>query len=177
MVPPAALLFGILPRFNRPLSLAAALLPMVALSLMQASVVIQASWSAPDRLVISDYLIARTKPGDAVWVDDWPRLILETGLRPATRLPSTFLFANYDTAGSDYSRMIVADLERTKPAFMVLPASVEQYLAWQTRIVELSNRPVRRANYIIGWHRIEQYTLDHYVKESVVGNDAVYRRE
>jgi hypothetical protein len=41
---------------------------------------------------------------------------------------------------------------------------------------ELAYRPVRKQNYIIGWHRIEQYTLDHYAKETMVGNNAVYHR-
>jgi hypothetical protein len=176
MIPPAALLFGILPRFNRPASLAAALLPIIALSLMQASVVIRAAWTGPDRLAVSDYLSAHAKPGDAVWKDDWPRLVLETGLRPASRLPFTFLFANYDNAGLDYSAMIIADLQRTKPAYVILPTPLDPWLRWQTNIVELNSRPVRRANYITGWRRIEQYTQEHYVKESTVGTDAVYRR-
>ncbi len=178
MIPPAALLFGILPRFNRPASLAAALLPIVLLSCMQASVVIRATWPGQNRLAISDYLISHAKPGDAVWIDDWPRLILETGLRPAARLPFTFLFTNYDNAGLDYSAMIVADLDRTRPAYIILPAHLDEWTQTQIKyIVELNSRPVRRANYITGWHRIEQYTLEHYVKESIVGSNVVYRRK
>ena len=177
MIPPAALLFGILPRFNRPVPLASALLPIIILSFMQAQIVIRASWQSQDRLAVSDYLATRAKPGDAVWMDDWPRLVLETQLRPATRLPFTFLFTNYDTAGLDYSATIIQDFERTKPAFIVLPNQLDDWVQMQIKyIVELNSRPVRRANYIIGWHRIQRYTLDHYVKESIVGGDAVYRR-
>jgi hypothetical protein len=144
---------------------------------MQASVVIRATWPGRDRMAVSDYLITHAKPGDAVWMDDWPRLILETHLRPATRLPFTFLFTNYDDAWLDYSAMIIADLQKTKPQYIILPTHTDEYVATQIKyIVELNSRPLRRANYVTGWNRIEQYTLDHYEKESAVGNDTVYRR-
>jgi hypothetical protein len=43
-------------------------------------------------------------------------------------------------------------------------------------VAELIRRPLRRQNYAAGWHRIEQYTLAHYTKESMVGSETVYRR-
>jgi hypothetical protein len=177
MVPPAALLFGILPRQCRPGQLAAALVPIALLSISQAGGLIAGTPPGDARLPISAYLAAHAKPGDAVWMDAWPRLVLETGLRPASRVPFTFLFCNYDRAGLDYSAMILADFEKTHPAYIIIPVPLDHRLQCQIDFIrELSCRPERRASYLAGWHRIQQYALDHCVKEAMVGNDAVYRR-
>jgi hypothetical protein len=175
VVPPAALLFGLLPRPARPWPLLAALGPAAALSFCYALHVIAAP--GEDRLPVGRYLQARAAAGDRVWADDWPRLMLETGLRPGSRQALTFLFANDDaTAGAD-SAQIVADLDDRRPAFIVLPADLPKWLHRQTTgIVELAQHPTRAAAYTAGWRRIERYTLAHYLREAVVGDEAVYRR-
>jgi hypothetical protein len=177
MVPPAALLFGMLPRLNRPVSLAGALVPIAVLSIAAAANLIVTTGPGEARLPLSDYLQSHAKPGDAVWTDAWPRVVLETGLAPGTRLPNTFLFTNYDNAGLDYSAGMLADFERVKPAYIILPTSLDRQLGYQIDFIpELNHRPIRRANYLAGWHHIEQYTLEHYDRETTVGNDAVYHR-
>jgi hypothetical protein len=177
MIPPAALLFGSLPRLNRAASLAGALVPMVLLNFYQASTILAGTQPPTPRMAVSDYLLAHANPGDAVWMDAWPRLVLETGLRPASRLPFAFLFTNYDNAGLDYSRLMIEDFERTKPAYLILPVPLDRRLQAQIDFIpELTDRPVRRANYIAGWHRIQQYAQLHYTKVALVGNDAIYRR-
>ena len=177
MVPPAALLFGMLPRLNRAQILAGALMPIALLSIVQAANLIATTPPAEARLLVSDYLVDHTKPGDAVWMDAWPRLILETNLRPASRLPFTFLFTNYDTAGLDYSAGIIADFERNRPAYIILPLPLDTRLQYQIDFIpELNRLSVRRASYLTGWHRIQQYTLANYDRETVIGNDAIYHR-
>jgi hypothetical protein len=177
MVPPAALLFGFIPRINRPTSLAAALLPIALLSIHQACGVISTTPAGQSPMPISRYLIDHTKPTDAVWMDAWPRLVLETGRQPASRLPFTFLFTNYDSAGLDYSAGVIADFERTKPMYIVLPVPLDKRMQYQIDFIpELNRRPMRQANYIAGWRRIDAYTLSHYTKETMIGNDAIYRR-
>jgi hypothetical protein len=177
MVPPAALLFGLLPRPNRAGILIGSLAPIALLSIIQAANLIATTKPGEDRLLLSDYLSAHAKPGDAVWMDAWPRIILETGLRPGARLPFTFLFTNYDEAGLDYSAGMIADFERIKPAYIILPVPLDRRLQYQIDFIpELNRRPLRQQNYIAGWHRIERYTLAHYTKETLVGNDAVYHR-
>jgi hypothetical protein len=178
MVPPAALLFGMLPRLNRPAVLAASLIPIALLSIYQACNLIATTKPGEDRLPLSDYLSAHAKPGDAVWMDAWPRIVLETGLRPGSRLPFTFLFTNHDTAGLDYSAGMIEDFERIKPAYIILPMPLDRRLQYQIDFIpELNRRPLRRASYLAGWHCIEQYTHNHYEREAIVGNDAVYKRK
>ncbi len=177
MVPPAALLFGLIPRLNRPGMLAAALLPIALLSTRQAFNLIATTRPGESPMPVSQYLITHAKPGDAVWMDAWPRVVLETGLTPASRLPFTFLFTNYDQAGIDYSAGIIADFERIKPAYVVLPVPLERRMQNQIDFIpELNRMPVRQANYVAGWRRIERYTLGHYTKETMIGNDAIYHR-
>ena len=178
MVPPAALLFGMLPRQNRPSALAAALLPIAMLSIFQARTFIANTPPGANRLALSDYLANHTKSTDTVWADGWPRLMLETGLHPGARLPFTFLFANYDTAGLDYSATMIADFDRLQPAYIALPMPLAPRLKHQVdAILELNRNPTRAANYLAGWSRIEQYTLDHYTLETVVDQQSVYRRK
>ncbi len=175
IVPPAALLFGLMPRPTRPLPLLAALGPAAALSLICAAAVVATPTDA--RLPVGRYLSARAAAGDRVWADDYPRLMLETDLRPGSRQALTFLFANDGaTAGAD-SAQLVADLAARRPAFVVLPADLPAWLHRQTNgIVELSANPGRAAAYAAGWRRVERYTLAHYRREATVGDAAVYRR-
>jgi hypothetical protein len=177
MIPPAALLFGSLPRLNRAASLASALVPMVLLNFYQTATFLSGTPPPTPRMAVSDYLLTHASPGDAVWMDAWPRLVLETGLRPASRLPFSFLFTNYDNAGLDYSDLIIRDFESSKPKYVILPVPLDRRLQAQVgAIPELECRPIRRANYIAGWHRIEEYTLSHYTRAAMIGNDAIYIR-
>jgi hypothetical protein len=176
MVPPLALLFGALPRRDRLLPLAAALLPIAFFSLWQAGVTLQLSAAAPARLALGDYLHSRTLPGDYVWSDDVPRLLLETGLRSATRHPLTFLFANWDTAPLEYSRSMLADFRAHRPVYLILPADMDRYLDHQVHnIAELAHFPQRARNYRTAWRRIESYARAHYRLEAHLGEQAIWR--
>jgi hypothetical protein len=177
IVPPAALLFGMIPRAARPITLAQALVPMVLLSVYSAGDVVAITYSGEGQLPATRYLAAQAKPNDAVWIDCWPRLALETNLRPGARLPFTFLFANYDDAGLDYAAGIIDDFERIKPAYVFLPVPLDKRVQYQLDFVaELMRRPVRRQNYAEGWHRIAAYVQAHYTRQAMVGAEAVYRR-
>jgi hypothetical protein len=168
----------LLPRPARPISLAGALLPMILISVYAAGDVIAITYTGQDSLPATQYLATHARPGDAVWTDSWPRLMLETNLRPGARLAFTFLFANYDTAGLDYSRQMIGDFERIKPKYIFLPVPMDQRIQYQLDfIAELMRRPVRRTNYAAGWHLIQQYTLEHYDREAIVGGEVAYRRK
>jgi Dolichyl-phosphate-mannose-protein mannosyltransferase len=177
IVPPAALIFGLFPRPSRPIPLAAALLPVALLSVYAAGDVIAFSYTGQPVLPATEYLAVHANSGDAVWEDLWPRLMLESGLRPGSRYPATFLFANYDTAGVDYAQQIIGDFERIKPKYIFLPIQVDRVVRAQVNFLpELMFRPNRAANYAAGWHMIQNYTLAHYDREAIVGSEVAYRR-
>ncbi len=177
IVPPAALVFGLFPRPSRPIPLAAALLPVMLLSVYAAGDVIAFSYTGQPVLPATEYLAVHANSGDAVWEDLWPRLMLESGLRPGSRWPATFLFANYDTAGVDYARQIISDFERIKPKYIFLPIQLDRVVKGQVNFLpELMYRPTRAANYAAGWHMIQNYTLAHYDREAIVGSEVAYRR-
>jgi hypothetical protein len=157
--------------------MAAALIPMILFSVYGSSLLIQYEYRGVYRLDVSDYLATRTQPTDAVWRDDTARLLLETGLRPGSRYPLTFLFANYDQAPLEYGATILADFARTQPKYIMLPAEFDRVMAHQGHeILELNRFPVRRENYFKAWHNIRDYVLSHYVWETRLGSDDVYRR-
>ena len=177
VIAPAALVFGFFPRLARPIPLAIALLPLTLLSVYAAGEVISIGYAGRLRLPVSDYLTLHAKPGDAVWIDDWPRLVIETDLRPGSHYPLTYLFTNYDNAGLDYADGIVGDFERVKPVYICLPQSVEARVRRQQEVIEeLIYNPIRRRNFAEGWRRIQQYTVEHYQPEAVVGGSVVYHR-
>jgi hypothetical protein len=177
LIPPLALLYGMLPRRDRLAPMAAALIPMALFSIYGSSLLIQYEYRGVYRLDVSDYLATRTQPTDAVWRDDTARLLLETGLRPGSRYPLTFLFANYDKAPLEYGATILADFARTQPKYIMLPAEFERVMAHQGHeILELNRFPVRRENYFKAWHEIRAYVLAHYVWETRLDADDVYRR-
>lgn len=177
LLPPVALLFGFVPRACRPIPLAAALLPMMLVSAYAAGDVITMTYTARDRLPVSGYLAAHANPDDAVWMNFWPRLLLETDLRPGSRYPFTFLFTNYDRAGLDYAAGILQDFQRVKPAYIILPVKLEQEIYDHVNfIAELKRSPLRAKNYTIGWHEIRDYTLNHYDCVAIVHGQAVYHR-
>lgn len=177
VIPPAALCFGLFPRVARPQALAAALVPMALLSIYAAGDVVALTYTGKTQLAATEYLATRVKSGDAVWTDAWPRLALETNLRPGGRLPFTFLFSNYDNAGLDYSADLLADFERIKPAYILLPEPLDRRVQYQLDfIAELMRIPARRRNYAEGWRRIHDYTVAHYKREATVGGEGLYHR-
>jgi hypothetical protein len=177
LVPPVTLLFAMLPRRVRAAPLAASLVPTALFSIYGASLVFEICYTGRTKLDVSEYVAAHAKPTDAVWKDDAARLWLETGCRPASAFPMTFLFANYDEAPIEYVTRILADFERTRPTYVVLPAQRQRWVNHQCRyILELSRFPVRRANFECAWQRIFAYVDANYQCETRIGNDAVYRK-
>ncbi len=177
IMPPAALLFGMLPRRASLTPLAAGLLPIVALSVVGSLMVLH--YRDPHRPLSapSKYLLAHALPGDAVWQDEMMRVLIETDLRPASRVPMAFLFVNHDDAPLEYSRIILEDFQRTRPQYIILRTRLDERIAYLCqRIAELEAAPKRRENFVTAWQRIERYVNDHYFPEAVVGPETIYRR-
>lgn len=174
---PAALIFASFQRRLRIMPLAAAVLPAAVLTLASARQVWIACYPPTYRLTASDYLVAHTQPGDSVWQDSMPRLLLETGLKPGARIPLTFLFFNYDSAPLEYCDVMLRDFDDRKPRYILLPEDLEAKLRYESqRAPEMQRRPVRAENYRIAWRRIEAYVKQHYSPETTIDHELVYRR-
>jgi hypothetical protein len=177
MVPPLTLLFAMLPRTVRVKPLAMALAPTAIFSIYGASLVVEICYTGQSKTAAGAYVMSHTRPGDAIWKDDAAKLWLETGCRPASRFPMTFLFANYDEAANEYLPQILSDFDRTRPKYIVLPAQRQRMVKHQTdHIIELARFPRRRANFEHAWQQIFDYVDQRYVLETRIGNDAIFRR-
>ncbi len=177
LAPPLTLVFAMIPRKLRAKSLAAALLPTALFSIYGGSLVLEICYTGKTRNEVSEYIAKRTEPSDVVWKDDAARLWLETGCRPATRFPMTFLFANYDDAPIEYVAQMLSDFQSTNPKYIVLPAQRQRWVAHQCKyILELSREPVRRENFEHAWNAIFAFVDRDYELEARIDQDAVYRR-
>jgi hypothetical protein len=172
---PAALLFGMIPRRNDPVRLTAALAPVMILSLIGSMEVLK--HPQPTVLPVSRYLLERALPGDRVWQDSMPRLLLETGLRPGARYPIMFIFGNHDTAALEYTPLLLGDFEQRRPHYIILPTDVEAKLRVETsQCLHLMRSPVRAENFRHAWRQIEQYVKDRYTPEAQIGQETIWRR-
>ncbi len=178
LIPPVALLFGLIPRRARATSLAAGLGPVLALSVLGACRV--TNWDHPGRQVhpVSQYLLSHANPTDAIWREDGARILLETNLHSGSRYPLTFLFTNYDQAPLDYGRTILSDFHRTQPKYIILFTNFESWIHHQCDYyTELRRRPVRRENYLQAWRAIRAYVDENYVEEATVSDETIFRRK
>ena len=172
---PASLLFGMIPRPNQPIRLLAAMAPVMILSLIGSVEVL--NHPQPAVLPVSRYLLARALPGDRVWQDSMPRLLLETGLRPGARYPIMFLFGNHDTAALEYTPVLLHDLEQRRPRYIILPTDVEAKLRVETtQCLHLLRSPARAENFRHAWRQVQNYVRDHYTPEAEIGQETVWRR-
>ncbi len=174
---PATLVYAMWPRRDRVASLAAALVPLAFASIIASGEIMAFYWNTPSRSPVSDYLLARTAPNDAVWSDSVPRILLETNLKPGARIPLTFLFLNYDTAPLEYSEIMLRDFEDRRPKYVIMPLDLKDKLRDETsRAPELLNRPQRRQNYVKAWQRIDRYVRNNYRLEKTLDAQLIYRR-
>ena len=172
---PAALVYGLLPRKDRVFSVAAALGPAMVLAILTTASALPAAMAEPQVLPESLYLCQHARPGDAVWQDGMPRLLLETGLRPGARYFSTFIWVNSDTAAPQFSQLLLDDLARNRPRWVLLPHDLETELAVHSAgIAELAAFPARCANYVKAWHHVQDFVRSRYHLQARVADQDVY---
>jgi hypothetical protein len=175
---PASLLFGLIPRKSRAISIAAALLAPAIFSVVGA---VQVLADAPNSMLATageDYLASHAQPGDAVWMDGMMRLLLRTDLSPGSRYPMTFLWVNDDDAPLRYCREMLADFNQIRPKYIVMPTKFDRYaVALSERIKELGLRPQRKANFIHAFYMLHDYVLKNYHAEANPDDwETIYRR-
>jgi hypothetical protein len=177
LVPPAALIFGMIPRRERLVPLVAGFAPILLLSTLGAVRVIDEFGGSPKRLPASDYLIAHTTPTDRIWADSYARLLLETNLRPGSRVPLAYLFFNSDDAPQHLSGIMLHDFDIRRPKYVLLPQDLEAWL--DDKDHKASAEPgyaVRRANYRKAWRSILNYVQSRYTPEIAIDGEMLYRR-
>jgi hypothetical protein len=177
LAPPAALLYGMIPRRPRLASALAGLLPILLLSTLGAVDVVRKYDASPARLAASDYLIAHTHAGDFVWQDSFGRLLLETNLQPGSRVPLSYLFFNSDDAPQHYAGIMLNDFEHRRPRYILLPQDLDAWVDQQDRSVAREpGYERRRANYRLAWQSIFNYVTSHYAAETNIDGETLYRR-
>jgi hypothetical protein len=177
LAPPAALIYGMMPRRRRLAPVFAGLLPIVVLSAFGAARVIQVFYPSPSRLRASDYLIAHTQPGDSLWQDSFGRLLLETNLQPGARVPLSYLFLNGDDAPQHYSAIMLNDFAHRRPRYILLPQDLDAWLEIQDRsVATVPGYEQRRINYRRAWKSIFDYVQARYLPETTIDGETLYRR-
>ncbi|HQY87185.1 MAG TPA: glycosyltransferase family 39 protein [Tepidisphaeraceae bacterium] len=175
MFAPAALLVALLPRMlSAKVILVAWILPL-ALSFDQTRALYEQK--PDDRHALSDYLERHAHSNDRVWIDGYARLLIETNLKPGSRLPLTFLFINDDTAPLRYTKLLLNDLETNRTRYVVLPANFERNVKHHIEHNrELAAFETRRENYVKAWDQLEQRIRTDYLFETRIDGLDVYIR-
>ncbi|MBC7784821.1 MAG: glycosyltransferase family 39 protein [Burkholderiales bacterium] len=174
---PAAMLLGLFALRIRMISLGLALGPAAAISIACSVEVLQRSDGQARMTEVIGYLKSHAHAGQRVWMDDYPRLMVESTLRPGSRVPLTFLFANSDEAPQHFGGMILDDLDERRPEWLVLHRDPERYIHfYRHHMAEVAEIPQRGENFAAAWRRIDGYARSHYMVVERVDNIDILRR-
>ena len=178
LFPPAALLYGMIPRQPRITPIIAGLFPIVMLSTLGAIRVVREPGEFYSRQPASDYLIKHTQPGDAVWQDCMAQTLMETNLRPGSRVPLTYLFLNSDDAPQAYAAIMLNDFSHRTPRYILLPQDLDAYLGEKAKRIATEQPALQHRfdRYCIAWRSIQTYVQSHYDPETSIAGETLYRR-
>lgn len=177
MAGPASLLMGLFARRFNVMSLGFSFGPLVLLS----GIFVFQMLHCPDQQSrmsqVITYLKENASPCDRVWVDDYPRLMVETDLRPGARVPLVFLFGNSDSAPIRFSQMILRDFRDHPPDWVVLYEDPKKFIDfYSTGMAEMSASPARRDNFARAWMSIDEYVRKRYLKVTTIAGMDMYRK-
>lgn len=177
LIPPASLLFGMIPRKSEIITLAACVLPLAAYSIGTAANAMDQLYKGSSTLPTSDYLLAHAAPNDKIWDENASRILLETNLHSASRCVLTFLFANSDQSPLILSKQILDDFAAHPPKYIVLKTHQNDWVYYEARnIWDLQAKPLRRINYVKAWEIIDGYVQANYVPVAHVDKDTIWQR-
>jgi hypothetical protein len=178
MGPPAAMLLALAARRLRVVSLGFALGPAALMCVLWAGQIFSLPNDQKRLESIIAYLRTHSDDSDCVWLDDYPRLMVETDLKPGSRVPLVFLFGNSDPAPLYFGDMILTDLQSRRPERIVLYQDPSRYVDfYRHHMVEIAEFPQRGQNFDTAWHAIDRYTRVHYEIETTIDRMNVYRRK
>ena len=178
MMVPAALLFGLIPR--RPTAAATILSPLPVLIATAAwtFAIVLPTRPPADRLAANDYVKTHARPGDAVWMDEEARILVETDLAAGSRIPLTFIFGNYDQAPQKFCGMLLSDLTARSPRWIVLANNWSEREQFHTvSQPEYIYHPQRGQNLLAAWTSLADYVTAHYTPVVRFGTLDVYERK
>ena len=174
---PAALIFGRLPARAKFSTLLLPILPAVFFSMWVFAWQVYGRVDS-HRMAVSQYLIDHAKPDDTVWMDNMPRLMMETGLKSASRHLITLPFYNTDQSPKVMGAELLDDLAQHPPTYLIIPTKGRDMLDAQCSFMaELRLRPQRRANYCAVWEAIFEFVERNYKLQAEVGDRRVYVRK
>ncbi|MGC4033364.1 MAG: hypothetical protein QM754_16860 [Tepidisphaeraceae bacterium] len=147
---PAALLFGLVPRRVKAFPLVVNAVPVLIIAVFWAYFAMLSTKTPADRLAAIDYIKSNTAAGDSVWIDENARILVETDLKPGSRIPLTFIFSNDDTSPTKYGGMLCDDLHNRRPKFVVLPTDTPGWAETGARAERRILRPPRARHGVAG---------------------------
>ena len=172
---PASLAFGLLLRRPRWGMLLMGAAPVLALGVWMGTSQVA---HPVERLRAIDYVREHAAPGDGVWMDDIGRILVETDLRPGSRLPLTFVFTNDDTAPTRFAKVLIDDIESRRPRWLVYPADVEKWVGFlRAHQFELAGSVARGDRLLTAWRDIDHVVQQHYVMRAQFGRLVVLERK
>lgn len=176
---PAAILFGSLPRRTTFGQLVGVLiLPLLfgfwgSIDTTADFAAHPANWPA-----VTQWLVDHTHPGERIWRDETPDVLLNSDLQPASRIQLTFIFMNSNDSATQFANTLCSDLADTQPRYVVLPASVAEHIRVHTQqVVELARIPARRENFAAAWGSIQQFVESRYQPVQQIGDEMIWKKE
>lgn len=175
--PPATLCVGLLARRVRMTPMTMAFGPVIAATLLlSASAWLSSREPSRDDNVVA-YVNAHAGADAAVWADDYPRLLVETGRRPGSSVPLVFLMANGDAAPDFFGRQLLADWAERRPEFVVFPTDPTRLAhLYRHHMADVAASPKRADAIARQLSLMEQFLQANYRVETDIGNVRVWRR-
>ena len=174
--PPASLLCGIPLRSVRPRTLLMAFGPAAAVAFAWAITMVPAIGRPNRDTKMIAYVRSHVMPNQAVWVDDYARLLMETDLAPGSAVPLIFLFANSDEAPDFFTNRMLADFADRKPTMVILPSNVDRLAElYRHHMADVAGSPRRAEAMARGVRQIDAYVREHYFAVARIDGLTVYR--
>ncbi len=175
--PPAAMILGLFMRKLRAISIGFALGPIATICMIWSLEILNWPDYSSRMTGVIDYLKVAARPNDKVWIDDYPRMMVESDLKPASRVPLTFLFGNSDEAPLHFGKMIMDDFQKTPPEWLVMFEDVEKYIKfYHNHMVEIAAYPKRGENFGKAWRDIDAYGKANYVVVQKIDKVSIMRQ-
>lgn len=178
LMPPAVVLFAIIPRSTRLWPTLVAIAPLALLSLFFTRTGYTALAAGRGGISpVSRYVIEHTAPTDTVWADPAARLLVETHRETGTRWLMTFYFVNHDDAPRLFGDGMLNDFEQKNVKYVVLS------IAWRKETLEIARttpgtmwRPQRYDAYLAAIEKIDRYVKEKFQLEATIDGKLIYRR-